>query len=92
VGAILECRQSIILLGERPGLSAHDSLGAYLTYEPHAERTDADRNCVSNIRAAGLPPLEAARRLANILAESRRLGLSGTALNDAGNRPDAELG
>lgn len=92
VGAILECRQSIILLGERPGLSAHDSLGAYLTYEPHAERTDADRNCVSNIRADGLPPLEAARRLANILAESRRLGLSGTALNDAGNRPDAELG
>lgn len=83
VGSLLGARHSVILLGERPGLSAHDSLGAYLTYGPCAERTDADRNCVSNIRGDGLPPPEAARKLAALLIESRRLGLSGTALRDA---------
>lgn len=82
VGEILRTRHSVILLGERPGLSAHDSLGAYLTFEPRTERTDADRNCVSNIRRDGLPPATAARKLAHLLLESRRLGLSGTALRD----------
>lgn len=83
VGGILGARHSVILLGERPGLSAHDSLGAYLTYGPRADRTDADRNCVSNIRGGGLAPRDAAHKLARILLESRRLGLSGTALRDA---------
>jgi len=91
VGSLLGARHSVILLGERPGLSAHDSLGAYLTFGPGAERTDADRNCVSNIRGEGLPPPEAARKLAGMLIESRRLGLSGTALRDADGRTDAEL-
>jgi ethanolamine ammonia-lyase small subunit len=84
VGEILGARHSVILLGERPGLSSHDSLGAYMTYEPRANRTDADRNCVSNIRTSGLAPLLAARKLAHMLSESRRMGLSGTALRDAG--------
>jgi ethanolamine ammonia-lyase small subunit len=82
VGGILGARHSLILLGERPGLSSHDSLGAYLTYGPRADRTDADRNCVSNIRGGGVAPAEAARKLARILIESRRVGLSGTALRD----------
>jgi ethanolamine ammonia-lyase small subunit len=82
VGEILRARHSLILLGERPGLSAQDSLGAYLTFEPRADRTDADRNCVSNIRQGGLPPLEAASKIARILQESRRLSLSGTALRE----------
>jgi ethanolamine ammonia-lyase small subunit len=80
VGGLLQARHSLILLGERPGLSAHDSLGAYLTFQPGEHRTDADRNCVSNIREGGLPPLAAARKLADLLIASRRLGLSGTAL------------
>jgi ethanolamine ammonia-lyase small subunit len=82
VGEILGARHSLILLGERPGLSAQDSLGAYLTFEPRANRTDADRDCVSNIRADGLPPLQAAAKIAGMLLTSRRLGLSGTALRD----------
>jgi ethanolamine ammonia-lyase small subunit len=91
VGALLGARHSVILLGERPGLSAHDSLGAYLTLDPRAERTDADRNCVSNIRAGGLPPLSAARKIAGLLVESRRLGISGTALRDTDGRGAAGL-
>lgn len=91
VGALLGARHSVILLGERPGLSAHDSLGAYLTFDPRAGRTDADRNCVSNIRGGGLPPLSAARKIAGMLVESRRLGLSGTALRDADGQCNTEL-
>ncbi len=82
VGEILGARHSLILLGERPGLSAQDSLGAYLTFGPRADRTDADRNCVSNIRQGGLPPLDAAAKIARILQESRRLSLSGTTLRE----------
>ena len=83
VGGILGARHSVILLGERPGLSSHDSLGAYLTFGPRPDRTDANRNCVSNIREGGLPPQMAAHKLARLLTESRRLGLSGVALRDA---------
>jgi ethanolamine ammonia-lyase small subunit len=83
VGEILGAAHSLILLGERPGLSAQDSLGAYLTFGPRASRTDADRNCVSNIRGDGLAPGAAAEKIARLLVESRRIGLSGTALTDA---------
>ena len=82
IGAALGARFSLMLLGERPGLGAPDSLGAYLTARPDAERTDADRNCVSNIRPEGLPPAQAAAKLAWLLRESDRTGLSGLALKD----------
>ncbi len=71
-----------VLVGERPGLSAHDSLGAYLTWQPGPATTDADRNCVSNIRPAGLAPAEAAGKLAWMLGQMRARGVSGVALKD----------
>ena len=80
IGEILGARHSLILLGERPGLSSPDSLGAYLTYRPRAACTDADRNCVSNIRPEGMPATDAAQLLANVLLESTQRGLSGVAL------------
>ncbi len=80
VGEALGARFSLILLGERPGLSSPDSLGAYLTFQPRQACTDADRNCVSNIRAEGLPCIDAARGIAELLSESARLGASGVAL------------
>jgi ethanolamine ammonia-lyase small subunit len=76
VGAVL------VLIGERPGLSAPDSMGAYLTWRPGPATTDADRNCVSNIRPDGLPPLLAARRVAWLLQAMRARGVSGVALKD----------
>jgi ethanolamine ammonia-lyase small subunit len=84
IGELLSARHTLMLLGERPGLGAPDSLGAYFTFDPHADRTDADRNCVSNIRIEGLPPLAAARRLAQLLLESARRRVSGVALKDLG--------
>ena len=85
-GAILQARQSLLLLGERPGLGTPDSLGAYLTYAPRLGRTDAERNCVSNIRPDGLSPAAAARTITALLVASRQLQLSGTRLKED-NRP-----
>lgn len=81
-GAALQARLALIVLGERPGLSAADSLGAYLTWQPGPGRTDADRNCVSNIRPGGLAPADAARRLAWLVRQALRRGLTGVALKD----------
>ena len=80
IGQRLGARLSLILLGERPGLSSPDSLGAYITYDPGQERTDAERNCVSNIRPEGLSPFEAARRIAALLVASKQRALSGVTL------------
>lgn len=87
IGAALDARYSLMLLGERPGLGMPDSLGAYFTAGPAPGRTDADRNCVSNIRPEGIPPAQAAAKLAWLLRESARTGLSGVALKD--NQPAA---
>ena len=82
IGARLGARASLVLIGERPGLSAPDSLGAYLTWQPGPGRTDNDRNCVSNIRAGGLTAEEAAARIFWYLRAARAGGLSGTMLKD----------
>jgi ethanolamine ammonia-lyase small subunit len=88
IGFLLGARHSLMLLGERPGLGAPDSLGAYFTHRPRPECTDADRNCISNIRPAGLPPAAASAKLARLLAESARRGLSGVALKDTDDGSD----
>lgn len=82
IGVAMHADLVLMLLGERPGLSACDSLGAYFTYAPGADRTDADRNCISNIHAHGLLPEQATQTLLFLLNEARMRKLSGVALKD----------
>jgi len=82
IGECLQASLVAVLIGERPGLSAPDSLGIYLTHDPRVGRTDAERNCLSNIRPEGLPYAEAARRLAWLVQEALRRQLTGVALKD----------
>jgi ethanolamine ammonia-lyase small subunit len=90
IGAALGARAVVVLVGERPGLSAADSLGAYLTWEPRPGRVDAERNCVSNIRPPhGLAYAQAADTLAALLGAARELGASGVALKDESALPPA---
>lgn len=84
IAHVMGAQSVIVLIGERPGMSAADSLGAYLTYAPHpGTTTDADRNCLSNIRPPlGLGYETAARKLAVLLARAGELGGSGVGLKD----------
>src|ERR1700722_7624612 len=80
IGQALGAGISVVIIGERPGLSSPDSLGAYITWNPRPGRTDAERNCISNIRAEGLSYAQAATELFFYLTEARRRQLTGVAL------------
>ena len=82
IGERLGAQLVAVLIGERPGLSSPDSLGAYLTFAPHVGRTDAERNCVSNIRPEGLGYEAAARRIDWLVAAALARGLTGVGLKD----------
>lgn len=93
IGGLLGARLTLLLVGERPGLSCPDSLGLYVTHAPRPGRNDGERNCVSNIHGAGLSPTEAAARAAWLVEAALSRGLSGVALKDesaAGTSPRLE--
>ena len=85
IGAMLNARAVAVLIGERPGLSAPDSLGVYLTFAPRRGLSDADRNCISNIRPGGLSYENAAFKLGWLLGEALRREITGVALKDESN-------
>jgi ethanolamine ammonia-lyase small subunit len=82
VGVLQGARQVVVLIGERPGLTSPDSLGIYLTWDPRPGRTDAERNCISNIRAEGISYALAAHKLHFLMQEARIRKLSGVELKE----------
>ncbi len=82
---------TIVLIGERPGLSSPDSLGIYLTWDPKPGRSDAERNCISNIRAEGLSYSAAAETLIHLMTQVRLRGLSGVRLEPEADTPFATI-
>jgi len=82
VGALLGARMVLVLIGERPGLSSPDSMGLYLTWAPKPGRTDAERNCISNVRPEGLALSDAAGRAAWLMRTARARALTGVGLKD----------
>ncbi|MCU0493718.1 MAG: ethanolamine ammonia-lyase subunit EutC [Chloroflexaceae bacterium] len=89
IGQLLGAEQVAMLIGERPGLSVANSLGVYLTYGPQPGRTDAERNCISNIHGQGLSYEAAAQTLLYLMSEARRLRLTGVNLKDDRAERDA---
>jgi ethanolamine ammonia-lyase small subunit len=86
VAAAVHADISVILIGERPGLSAPDGMGAYLTWRPHRKTTDAERNCISNIRPEGIGYADAAFKVLHLLRAMRAQKISGVALKDTTDR------
>jgi ethanolamine ammonia-lyase small subunit len=82
IGERLRARLLVMMIGERPGLSSPDSLGLYLTWAPRSGRADSERNCISNVRPAGLPYAEAARKLDWLAAAALARELTGIGLKD----------
>lgn len=86
IAARVKADAVVVLIGERPGLSSPDSMGAYLTWQPHAATTDADRNCISNIRPEGIGYSDAAFKVVAILRAMKTRRLSGVMLKDESDR------
>jgi ethanolamine ammonia-lyase small subunit len=91
IGELLNAEMTVMLIGERPGLSSPDSLGIYLTYKPRIGCTDADRNCISNVRSEGLSYDDATHKLHHLMLAARRIGQSGVALKDESDSPRLEI-
>jgi ethanolamine ammonia-lyase small subunit len=92
ISEALGARMTVMLIGERPGLSSPDSLGIYLTYAPKLGYSDADRNCISNVRPEGLNYPAAAKKLMWLAKEAMRLQVSGVALKDESDAVQIEVG
>jgi len=90
IGQRLGARQVAMLIGERPGLTSPDSLGVYLTWDPRPGRTDAERNCISNVRTEGISYAAAAAQLHFLMGEARVRKLSGIGLRYT-EHPNQEL-
>ncbi len=92
IGALLDANVIVVLIGERPGLSSPDSLGIYLTYGPRLGRTDAERNCISNVRPEGLPYSAAATQLERLIRAAIAQRMTGTGLSDPGDALPKDTG
>lgn len=91
IGERIQARMVVVLIGERPGLAAPDSMGIYITHDPRSGRTDAERNCISNVRPEGLDYDRAAHKLLWLIREGLQRGYTGIALKEQAGEPARQL-
>jgi len=91
IGKVLSPEVAVLLIGERPGLAAAESLSAYLAYRPQKAHTDANRNLVSNIHLRGVRPQDAALRILDLAEQMMSVGFSGFQLREESRRGDGSL-
>lgn len=91
IGGLLGVRMILVLIGERPGLGAPDTMGIYVTFDPRPGRTDAERNCISNVRPEGLDYPRAAHKLLWLIREGLQRRYTGIALKEQAGEPPGQL-
>ena len=83
IGPLLDAEVTCVLIGERPGLLTSESMSAYIAYHARPDMLESEYTVVSNISRHGVPPVEAAAHIADLIAQILEKKKSGVEFSKA---------